>query len=326
MNAMNRISRRTFLEASGRMMAGAGLAGGVAARASAAEARKTAVGVRDAHLREVGERDGWSALRAIGATCAEVVVSPALGCSNLAGPDGPHSIATGDDVRRLGDAAKANGIRISAFCMSNRFDERPDEEVKWLSDVARACKTLDVRAIRIDVVPRRIRDDDEFLQFAVKIGKRIVEATDETGVRFGIENHGNMSNRVEFLDRLFDGVESDRIGLTLDTANFYWFGYPLSQLYEIYTKFASRVHHTHCKNIAYPEERRNVKRPRGWEYGKYNCPVYDGDIDFKRVVAILRKAGYPGDLCIENESLGKFPKEKRREVLAKEVSFLKALL
>ena len=64
----------------------------------------------------------------------------------------------------------------------------------------------------------------------------------------------------------------------------------------------------------------------GWEYGKYNSPIYEGDIDFRRVLKLLRKAGYKNDLCIENESLSKFPAAQRREVLAKEVRYLRKLL
>ena len=284
--------------------------------------------VRDAHLRDVGAGDAWSALRAIGAKGVEVRVTTDLACPDLFLPEEKtYSIATEDEAKRLADDARSQGLRISAFCMMNHFDERPDEEMRWVSRVVRACKQTATSAIRIDVVPRRLKDkDDEFLRFAIQICNRLVEATAETDVRFGIENHGRTTNRVEFLEHLFDGVESQRMGLTLDTGNFYWFGYPLSDLYGIYKKFASRVCHTHCKSVAYPEERRNVRRPSGWEYGKYNCPIDRGDIDFRRVVAILREAGYRHDLCIENESLDKFPRDERREVLAKEIDFLKRLI
>jgi sugar phosphate isomerase/epimerase len=83
--------------------------------------------------------------------------------------------------------------------------------------------------------------------------------------------------------------------------------------------------HTHCKSICYPADQKNVKRAIGWEYGKYNCPIYEGDLDFKRIIGILRKANYRGDLCVEDESLGKFPESERAEVMRKEIAFLKNL-
>jgi hypothetical protein len=41
------------------------------------------------------------------------------------------------------------------------------------------------------------------------------------------------------------------------------------------------------------------------------------------VIKILRAAGYSGDLCVEDESLGKFPAEERGAILAKEIRHLK---
>ena len=90
--------------------------------------------------------------------------------------------------------------------------------------------------------------------------------------------------------------------------------------------FAPSIRHTHCKSIRYPEGEREKRRSMGWEYGKYTCPVYEGDIDCRRLVKILRAAGYANDLCVEDESLGKFPASERREVLAKEIRYLKGCL
>ncbi|MBM3334929.1 sugar phosphate isomerase/epimerase [Candidatus Sumerlaeota bacterium] len=315
------ITRRAFLGISAGIAAG-GATFAQIARGATSET-KLLVGVRDVHLRMVGEQNSRSAMRAIGAQTVEIDLGPDMACQAIFGSDEPLSIATEDGAKRLAESAEE--LRIFAYCMRNRFDESPDEEVKQVVHVARMCKHTNTPVIRLDVVPRRIKDRDEFLKFAIETCKRLVKGTEETGVRLGIENHGNTTNDFTFTEKLFDGVGSERIGLTLDTGNFYWFGYPLSELYGIYEKFASRAFHTHCKSIAYPKEQRNEKRKMGFEYGKYNCPVYEGDIDFKRVVAILRKANYTGDLCVENESLSKFPEAARRDVLAKEIAFLKEL-
>jgi len=226
---------------------------------------------------------------------------------------------------KLAADLKAAGKRLSAFCMANRFDERPDGEVEWIGKAARAAKALGVPAIRIDVVPRK-SSREAFQKLAIETLKKVLEATEATGVCLGIENHGHTTNDPEFLKAVFDGVGSKRLGLTLDTGNFYWFGHPLSKLYEYFETFAPRVFHTHCKNIKYPEAEREKKRPVGWEYGKYNCPLDEGDVDFKRVVAILKKAGYANDLCVEDESLGKFPAAEQKTVLAREVAYLKGLV
>ncbi|MBN1492135.1 MAG: sugar phosphate isomerase/epimerase [Phycisphaerae bacterium] len=283
------------------------------------------IACRDANLQEVGEPDTWAAMKAIDVDGTEVSVMLDGTCPHLFGPK-KYSIATPDDVKALHEDLQANGCRIGAFCLHNHFDERPDEEVELVVKAAKAARVLGVPALRLDVVARKIKDVDEFLTFAVGIGRRIVKATEDAPVRFGVENHGAITNRPEFLRKMFDGVGSKRFGLTLDTANFYWFGHPLSKLYSIFEEFAPVACHTHCKSIHYPEAEREKQRLMGWEYEKYFCPVYEGDIDFKRLAAIFAKAGYEGDLCIENESLRRAPKEKRREILEKEVAFLRGLL
>jgi hypothetical protein len=52
-------------------------------------------------------------------------------------------------------------------------------------------------------------------------------------------------------------------------------------------------------------------------YAKYEAPVNQGDIDFARVVKILRSAGYAGDLCVENEHCSSFPKLTARRFFAR---------
>jgi sugar phosphate isomerase/epimerase len=99
----------------------------------------------------------------------------------------------------------------------------------------------------------------------------------------------------------------------------------VNDLYAIFQKFAPRVVHTHCKSIHYPDDKKNIRREMGWEYAKYNCPIFEGDIDFARIVKILRQANYRGDLCVEDESLGKYPAAEQANILRKEIALLKKL-
>jgi sugar phosphate isomerase/epimerase len=273
----------------------------------------------------VGEPDIWSAMRAVGLDGTEATVEPDGGLPLLARAGKSFSIAGSDRTRELGDEMKEQRKAITAFCLHNRFDERPDQEIELTVKTARAAAQLGIPAVRLDIVPRKIMDQDDFLKLAVTVGRKIVEATQDLRVRFGVENHGPTTNRPEFLRRMFDGIGSRRFGLTLDIGNFYWFGHPLSRLYDIFAEFAPWVCHTHCKNIRYPEAEREKQRPMGWKYSEYCCPVYEGDIDYQRVIQVLRKAGYRGDLCLDDESLGRFPKDRRREVLKKDVEFLRRM-
>ncbi len=327
-------TRRGFLKSSLAIAAaGFGLRADAAEKAPAKKPGKRAAGggqapwritCRDANLREIGELDVWAAVKAVGLDGIEVDLGRDMSCPYIYGKD-KVTLATPEGVKTLADALKANKCRITAFCLHNEFDARGKEEIDWVAKVTRVAEELRVPAVRLDVWPKKIKEEEEFLKYSINVGKQLIEATPGSKVRYGVENHGPITNKPEFLRKMFAGVASPRFGLTLDTANFYWFGHPLSKLYEIYAEFASVACHTHCKSIKYPEEEREKQRKMGWEYGKYNCPIFDGDIDFKKVAAILREHKYRGDLCIENESLGRVPSEKRKEILKKEADLLRSV-
>lgn len=280
---------------------------------------------RDESMKSVNAPTIWAAMKQIGVTGVEVDVMQDLTCPYLTYPEKKYSIDGEKNIELLKNDLADEGLCITSFLMHNRFDERLDEELTWMKSVINASKALNVPIIRIDVVPRALKREN-FLPFAIKMCKQICELVKDTPIRYGIENHGNTTNDPDFLDKLFDGVGSDRLGLTLDTANFYWYGHPLENLYKIFERFAPRAYHTHCKSIKYPDDKKNVQRPMGWEYMKYCCPIHQGDIDFNRVAAILRNVNYTGDLCIEDESLRKFPDDQCGEILKKEVDLLHRLV
>ena len=319
------MSRRSFVKASAGLALAAGAWNAGSALLAAPE-QKWLVGCRDLYLKMAGKPDSWSCMKALGAEATEVLVESNLHCSDLFHPEHKYEVATPEGIKTLQEDLAANDCRIGAFLMSNRFDQRLDQELVAIRGLVKAATQLGVKAIRIDVVPRKLAGkQEEFLRFAISACKQVCALAEGTPVRFGVENHSTTTNDPKFLAALFDGVGSEKLGLNLDCANFYWWGHPLEEVYKLYEQFASRAVHTHCKNIHYPADKRNVRRPMGWEYAKYNCPVYEGDIDFKRVVSILRKANYQGDLCVEDESLGKFTPEQRPKVISKEIAFLKGL-
>ncbi len=316
-------SRRDFLQTTGRLALGAGLLAPRLA-ALAADRPRWAVACRDVYLQVADAPDSWSAMTALGADGAEVNVLPDMTCPSLFHPSRKYTLANADGIKAVEDDMRSSGRQITAFMMGNRLEERFDEEMAWTERLVKAAGQLGVPAIRLDIVPIKL-SAEEFLPVAIKGCKRMCAFAEGTPVRFGVENHGKVTNDPKFLERLFDGVGSEKLGLTLDCANFYWWGHPLRDLYGLYEKFAPRVVHTHCKSIRYPEDKKNVRREIGWEYGKYNCPITEGDIDFHRVAAILRQANYRGDLCLEDEGLGKFPAAERAEVVKRELALLKAV-
>ena len=228
------------------------------------------------------------------------------------------------DIAALGEQASSNGVLIAALCMGNNFNSEDKEfEIAWAVRTVRAAQALGVPAIRIDAIMSGERDLplEERLRLVSTAVKRILAETADTGVELGIENHGFQGNDPEFVQRTLDAVGDPRLGLTLDSGNYYWRGWPLSRVYAIFDEFAPYVKHTHIKNINYPPELRETHREMGYEYGKYVSPIHEGDIDHTRYFAALRKAGYDRDLCLEDESLGKFDVETRKANLRSAAQF-----
>lgn len=319
------LTRRNFLVQTGCVCGGALAAARWGQLALAADSRPMWLATcRDAVTRPLGQKDIWSALKAVGAEGVEIDTTPDLTLQDLYHPTIKYTLATDAGIRQVADDAKAAGVEITGFCMHNQFAQQPDKEVERCIRLANAAKALGVSTIRIDVVPGSL-ERSAFEKVAVDALKKVIAGTEGTGIRFGVENHSNTTNDPKFLDILFDGVGSDRLGLTLDTGNFYWFGHPLSKVYEFVEKYAKRVFHTHCKNIRYPAGESEKQRPMGWKYDQYGCPIYAGDVDYAKVVAILTKAGYRNDLCIENEFLGKLSPTEATKTLAKEITLLKKL-
>ena len=321
MNTQVPISRRDLLKL--------GVAAPVAAAALAAPAPSDSsttipVTVRDALFRSIGKDDCWSAFRELGADGIEVNVAIDMSLVGMFHPTVKYNLATPEGIAAFKRDADARRVSLLTFMMANRFDSRLDDEIAWMKRLVAACKPLGVRTIRIDLIPEK-HAKDEFLPFAIKTGKQISAIAAEEGVRLAIENHGNTTNDPGFLEKLFDSVGAANLGLTLEAANFYWYGHPLEEVYGIFHKFAARAFHAHCKSIKYPEAVKNVRREMGWKYGEHACPIYDGDIDFVRFVRILREANYTGDLCLENESLHHFPKDQHVGVLKKEIAHLRRI-
>jgi sugar phosphate isomerase/epimerase len=270
----------------------------------------------------MGTSTSWEAAKAVGAEAIEVDVDDHYKLPSLIGAGGAYSLADEAGIALLAKDLKASKTSISAFCLHSHFDQRPDFEVQFSTRLAPIARRLGVNVIRLDVASQKLTKE-EFLEPAVAALKRLMEATEKTGVRFGVENHGRITNDPAFLIPLLDKVGSKRLGVTLDTGNFYWFGHPLKKVYELVELVAPRVVHTHCKSIRYEADQREVQRPMGLEYGKRLVPIDQGDIDYARVVKTLKAAGYTGALCVENEGLKKFAEAERVKVVAAEIALLK---
>jgi sugar phosphate isomerase/epimerase len=282
------------------------------------------IGIRDASLTQAGFSSLPEGLEHLGLRALEVNF-PRTG--EVTGPQsGQTMVLDGAGCERCRQELEAAGIRICALLCAQNFGLEPVEpEIDWIVRAVRAAEALGVGAVRVDSAMARQAElplDQRIAMFA-DATRRALDVTKGSPVRLGIENHGRQGNDPAWMNGVLERVNSPRLGLTLDMGNWYWFGHPLSHLYDIYRDYAPRTVHTHVKSIRYPAELREQQREIGYKYGEYSAPLDEGDIDYARAIGILREGGYDGDLVIEDESLGKFPPEERPAVLRRDVEHLR---
>lgn len=288
------------------------------------------VAVRDQMLRWAGFGSIVEGCKAVGVEAFELAVDHDMQANALDKWEPLVKLGSAQEISNYKGQLNQQHLRVSALLLANDFS-RPDldAEIAWVVRCAELAAALGAPALRIDAIMHTAGDSwplEKRIQVFIDSMKRVIKATEKLPVEFGIENHGAIGNGPKFLKEIITAVGSPRLGNTLDTANFYWSGKPLSEVYAIIQQFAPTTKHTHMKNIAFPAEERERQRELGWGYDKYCCGVYEGDIEMGKVVGWLREAGYKHDLCIENEALQRYPEAERQQMLKREVELLKGLL
>jgi sugar phosphate isomerase/epimerase len=286
------------------------------------------VSVRDDTTRAAGFSSLLEGLRAMGLDSIELNYTAERQVSSLT-DDRRFPLATPADYEAYRQHLKEHGITVSALLCANNFGAAdPEPEIAWCVDAIRAAEALNAPAIRADTILRTDppEDRDARIRRYAAAMRQVLERTAGSPVTIGMENHGAQGNEPEFLAGVLELLPDPRLGLTLDTGNFYWSGQPLAECYRIYERFAPRARHTHIKSIAYPAEERERRRETGWKYGEFASPLAQGDIDLGRVLGMLRAAGYDGSLTIENEALGRLPAAERPAVLVSDAGHLRQLL
>jgi len=290
------------------------------------------VGIRDFTVRWVGYKGVLDGLKELGLSGFELYVDRQLKGAEYEDMGKAVSLgfdlSTEDKRRNLLEDLKSRGLSICAILVENDFgrqDVKP--EIEWIVDACRVAPTIDAKVVRINSVmdPQPGVPDDDYVKRTVMCVREILKRTDGLAVSLAMENHGVLGNKREFIKAVLDGVSSERMGLTLDTGNFYWWGYPLSKVYEIIGSFAGYAKHTHVKNLSFPANRREVMRKPGEDWPRSAATIYQGDVDHRKVVNLLRKANYDWDLTVEDESLDNFPADERLKILKKDIEFLKNL-
>lgn len=286
------------------------------------------IGMRDGSLPVAGYETTLAGLRDLGLTHVELAISRENKVRSLTSAD-EIDLATAPGVARLKSEAQDAGVQICALLCAQDFNaEDRTAQVDYAVTAVRAAAAVGAGTVRVDSYMKGQLD----MPLAESVGlfvqglRDVLDATSDCSIALGVENHGPQGNDVNWMRAVMDSIGSDRVGLTLDVGNWYWYGYPVSRVYDIYREFGARTKHTHVKNINYPEDLRETQREIGYKYGEYCCPLDEGNLEMARVVSILRECGFDGVLVVEDESIGKYSTEERPGVLRRDVACLRTAI
>lgn len=289
------------------------------------------VGIRDGYLRGIDAPDVWSAAEAIGVTQLEVSVTSELVLRNLRDGSGTtYSLATPSDLKTLQEKLVEKNKTICAFTAGYNFDgeQSETEAVEWIGNIADAAKELGVPVIMVPVPGGKGMTDEAFIGRGRGFLQKLVPIAERTGVHLALENLQLFWNRIEVLEPVLKSLPTEKVGLSHDAINMYWYGHPLDKIYEMTETIAPYVrYYCHAKNNAYPEDKKNTLRtPPGSGYRESATSIREGDLDFRRILDIYAKAGFRGVVTIEDDSLRKHDAEGQKAVLIDDVKFLRGII
>ncbi|PID91761.1 MAG: xylose isomerase [Bacteroidetes bacterium] len=119
--------------------------------------------------------------------------------------------------------------------------------------------------------------DEDGFKWVIDAMEQIVPVAEKCGVTLGLENHWGLGRTAEGVKRIVDAIDSPWLSVTLDTGNF------LEEPYDELKKLASMASLMQAKTY--------------YGGGKW----YTLDLDYPRIGAIMRDAGYKGYISLEME-------------------------
>jgi sugar phosphate isomerase/epimerase len=266
-------------------------------------------------------------LQELGLKCAELTATQDLRFCDISAV-GQIQLEP-DKVQAYKEALHASGIKVTGVFVEAQFGAvHLEGAIDWVVSAVGIAEQLGAPIVTLG--PWKYSDANQSLtdlvRFHSECVKRVLDATSECQVRLAGENQGIVGSNPQFLDMLLESVDSQRFGLSLDSANFYWAGNQLDVAEDLLKRFAPHAIHAHVNNVMYPPEHRWRGRAPAWEYERYECPVSDGDIDISGFVEALQTTGYSGALTIEDNSLRKYPSARRIQILKDDVLYLSGLI
>lgn len=219
------------------------------------------------------------------------------------------------------EAIDATGLILSSLSLGNDFNKDDPAEyrdqikatVRWI----RFAASVGAPLCRIfggnlrERQNRRLRE--ESLQRIIDALSEATGEAEKLGVVLAMENHGGLPCTAEEQVTVIQSVDSPYLRATVDVGNYLQCGQEGHVGTAIAAPYAAYVHFKDEKKVS------DASVPWGWKTEP--CTVGRGDVEHKRCLEALAKAGYQGILALEYEG----PDDEWKGV-SESVAFMRGLL
>lgn len=205
-----------------------------------------------------------------------------------------HVTSMDTDPSVIKDICERAGVKISGLSTHSDLLS-PEFGVLYARRGIRYAKALGVNIVQIteDMYPPQWIDEKEAYHIMQINLKAISETCAENGVYIAVEQHGPYTARIDRLKRILELVDSPWIKCNYDCGNTFLAG---TDPFEMLEAVIDKVVHVHAKDISVKQAEAERGKVTGTAVG---CACGDGVIDWKRLVARLKKAGFKGVLSVE---------------------------
>ncbi len=198
-----------------------------------------------------------------------------------------------DDPYRIKRACDKAGVKLSGLSSHCPLC-KPDISVNYLKQAIRFAGECGAPVVNTDEGPKPAwtteEEDHTLMRYTLTEAAAVAEPRK---IMIGLEPHQQYSKSPKGLDRIYNLVKSPAMGINFDTGNSYLAGQdPIEWLEQV----SSRLVHVHAKDISIQQSKDERGKVTGTPAG---CACGEGVIDWKKVIAICRKA--PRDIVLSVE-------------------------
>jgi len=204
-----------------------------------------------------------------------------------------QSVSLLDDPYRVKRACEKVGLKLSGLSSHTPLC-KPDISTNYLKQAIRFAAECGAPVVNTDEGPKPAwtteEEDHVLMRYVLREASAVAESH---GILIGIEPHQQYSQHPDGLDRIYELVDSQAIGINFDTGNSYLCGHdPIEWLGQV----KDRLVHLHAKDISVQQSEDERGKVTGTPAG---CACGEGVIDWKKVVEVCKDA--PRDIVLSVE-------------------------